>query len=575
MNNFNVSLNKSFKNYLKLKSYCEITQEMVNDYNQMKIEYNNITKDYIQKITQLSSNYSKIISHYKSILQFSNGLLNDLLQLLERIKSIILSQAAKFQTFINGCEAEEEKNKMNPEQLNSFEKTSNEFLLKEKKMTKIYSDLENSYKNLYHSYNLIENALAINIISKQNKISVIDILNQECKNIFEKEKIVIKAKNDISDPKKEYFAIYDEFIKEAKELSISNINTLKSNINCFISSYANYYKTCSHDIENTVKDIVKNEIKANSSEIFDSIISNFVRDININNYKIKVINNKYIENKNKKLILEKLVKKGYLIENDKIFLTDENIYEIVKIMYAQFQFIDEKSYNLTEEQIKINVKKLTNKLLYFGNKKLKLFELGNQDPINTDELNLLFKYLDKSFNRLQFLKVLNLFRAKGIYEIPEKEFAILIKIFILIADKIKSDNDFSCIHLLLILSQTFYCKKDGKEGYIQKYLKNHEIFSNLEIWKKYMNDSIENELNRADKAEKNDNIKLNEENIKKKIINILSTQLIPFCDNMIDFGMSVENIYKIIDPIMDKYQIKDNLKNVLDDLIKSKQNKTE
>jgi hypothetical protein len=300
-----------------------------------------------------------------------------------------------------------------------------------------------------------------------------------------------------------------------------------------------------------------------------------VRDININNYKIKVINNKYIENKNKKLILEKLVKKGYLIENDKIFLTDENIYEIVKIMYAQFQFIDEKTYNLTEEQIKINVKKLTNKLLYFGNKKLKLFELGNQDPINTDELNLLFKYLDKSFNRLQFLKVLNLFRAKGIYEIPEKEFAILIKIFILIADKIKSDNDFSCIHLLLILSQTFYCKKDGKEGYIQKYLKNHEIFSNLEIWKKYMNDSIENDLNRADKAEKNDNIKLNEENIKKKIINILSTQLIPFCDNMIDFGMSVENIYKIIDPIMDKYQIKDNLKNVLDDLIKSKQNKTE
>ena len=575
MNNFNVSLNKSFKNYLKLKSYCEITQEMVNDYNQMKIEYNNITKDYIQKITQLSSNYSKIISHYKSILQFSNGLLNDLLQLLERIKSIILSQAAKFQTFINGCEAEEEKNKMNPEQLNSFEKTSNEFLLKEKKMTKIYSDLENSYKNLYHSYNLIENALAINIISKQNKISVIDILNQECKNIFEKEKIVIKAKNDISDPKKEYFAIYDEFIKEAKELSISNINILKSNINFFISSYDNYYKTCSHDIENTVKDIVKNEIKANSSEIFDSIISNFVRDININNYKIKVINNKYIENKNKKLILEKLVKKGYLIENDKIFLTDENIYEIVKIMYAQFQFIDEKTYNLTEEQIKINVKKLTNKLLYFGNKKLKLFELGNQDPINTDELNLLFKYLDKSFNRLQFLKVLNLFRAKGIYEIPEKEFAILIKIFILIADKIKSDNDFSCIHLLLILSQTFYCKKDGKEGYIQKYLKNHEIFSNLEIWKKYMNDSIENELNRADKAEKNDNIKLNEENIKKKIINILSTQLIPFCDNMIDFGMSVENIYKIIDPIMDKYQIKDNLKNVLDDLIKSKQNKTE
>ena len=49
MNNFNVVLNKSFKNYMKTKSYCEITKDMINDYNQIKKEYNNATKEYIQK----------------------------------------------------------------------------------------------------------------------------------------------------------------------------------------------------------------------------------------------------------------------------------------------------------------------------------------------------------------------------------------------------------------------------------------------------------------------------------------------------------------------------------------------
>ena len=96
------------------------------------------------------------------------------------------------------------------------------------------------------------------------------------------------------------------------------------------------------------------------------------------------------------------------------------------------------------------------------------------------------------------------------------------------------------------------------------------MFLNIEIWEKYLNESIEEEINRAERIGKNDTIK-NEQNTKYKIKNILSSQLIPFCDNMLDFGMSSENIYKIIGPVMDKYKIKDDLKNVIDDLIKSRE----
>ena len=50
--------------------------------------------------------------------------------------------------------------------------------------------------------------------------------------------------------------------------------------------------------------------------------------------------------------------------------------------------------------------------------------------------------------------------------------------------------------------------------------------------------------------------------------------MLPFCDNMIEFGMSVENIYKIINPIMNEYKIKDDLKNTLVEFINSRKNET-
>ena len=570
MNNFNLTLKKAYKNYLRLEGYGEITKQMVNDYYQMKKEYNNISKEYIQKLMLLNTNYTKTISHYKSTLEFSGNELQYLLILLEMINSIILSQAKKLQLFIDYCKVDEDKNQINQEKLNTFEKISNEFLLKEKKISKSYSELEICYKSLYNSYQIIENSLAENILLKGNKkISLNELfLNQEYKNIIDKEKIVLKAKEEITTQKNDFFKTYDNLMKIGRDISIDHIFMLKSNISCFISLYSNYCKSFSDELDKIIKIMATSEKKNNYINIIDSLIKNITKDININGYKIKIINNKAIEDKNKKLNLDKLDKIGYIIKNNKIMLKDEDIYEIVKIMYGQFQFIDEKQYNLTEEQIKINVKNLTKKLLSFDTK-LKGSKNERIEPISENEINLLYKYLDKSFYRLEFLKVLNLHRTKS-YEIPEREYEILKKIFLIIADKVQNEKDIACARLLLILSQTFYCKINDKDVYIQHYLKEHELFLNMEIWEKYLNESIEEEINRSERIEKKDNVK-NEQKTKYKIKNILSSQLIPFCDNMLDFGMSAENIYKIIEPVMDKYEIKDDLKNVIDDLIKSRQ----
>ena len=95
----------------------------------------------------------------------------------------------------------------------------------------------------------------------------------------------------------------------------------------------------------------------------------------------------------------------------------------------------------------------------------------------------------------------------------------------------------------------------------------------MEIWEKYLNNIIEDEINRTIKIEKKDIIKSDEQNKKYKIDNILSSILIPFCDNMIEFGMDVEKLYKIIEPIMEIYHVEENLKGVINELIKSKEKK--
>jgi hypothetical protein len=273
--------------------------------------------------------------------------------------------------------------------------------------------------------------------------------------------------------------------------------------------------------------------------------------------------------------LQKIEKSGYKINDNKIFLKDEDIYEIIKIMYAQFQFIDESNYNLTEEQIKINVRHLTNKLLYFGFKKINIFDFDFIEPITDKEASLLLKYLDKSFNRIEFLKSLNLFRVKGIYTVPKREFDIMTKIFLKIAEHNKNDKDNLCTHLLIILSQTFYYEKDGQNIYLQHYLKNHEMFLELDILENYINSNIEKDIAKLKKAEEKSNVKVDDKAIIYGINNILNSHLIPFCDNMLEFGVSAENINKIIDPIMKNYQANDDLKTTINDIIKSKQEEME
>ena len=290
-----------------------------------------------------------------------------------------------------------------------------------------------------------------------------------------------------------------------------------------------------------------------------------MNNLNVNKYVINVINERWIDNSNGLYDIQKLRKDNYFIKDNKIYIKNEDVYEIAKMMYAQFQFVEEKYYNLVEEQKKIKIKNLADKLLFYGLKKQNLFAMDEITPIKDDEVAHLLTLLNKPSYRFDFLKVLNLFRAQGSCEMPQREFEITKKIFLDIADKINKETDVLSSKLILILSQTFYLKENDQRIYLFKFLQNHEMFDNLEVWEKYLNEMIDDDLNRSNIDETND--PKQEKNKKTIINNVLLAHILTFCHNMIDFGMKQENIKKIIEPLITKYKLEEDSIKQINELI--------
>lgn len=564
-------LSRTYKNYLRLKNYVDLLNKMLSDYNSTISEYQSISNEYINKLTHLSTKYTNNISEYEKTLIYSDGKLKELLKLFQRIPEIFTLQSTKLQSIqvvIGECGAnfgnESEELRQSNE---NFNELVTEFESKEKKMDKFFADLENSNKNLFDTYQFIEDSLKKSIIGNDNKkIAMNEIVIKNFQNINDKEQAYIKAKQELNKFKKEYFHSYDKFIAYSEKKFKDTLFALKSNISTFSTIFMTYFKTSHMEMEQIIKSLSENEIRVDFSKFIKDLVGNVEREFTTNKYVIKLINDNFIEDKNKEYNISKLRKEHYFIKEDKIFLKNEDIYEIVKMMYGQLQFVEEKYYNLAEEQKKIRIQNLTDKLLSYSKKDQNLFNLETIVPIKDEEVTHLISLLNKPVYRFDFLKIFNLFRAQGSCQMPKREFEITKKIFLFIADKIKEETDILSAKLILILSQTFYIKENDTKIYIFKYLQNHEMFSNLVVWEKYLTEMIENDLNRS-KIEQNNK---EEDPSKTAIINnVLLAHMLTFCHNMIEFGMKEENIKKIIDPMLQKYNIGEEAAKQIKELIQN------
>ena len=571
---FQISLNKTFKNFICLKNYVELTNKMISDYNLAIAEYESISQDFIHKLTQLSSKFTETISQYEKTLIYSDGKLNDLLKLLHRIPSIFNLQCTKMQSIqlvVKECGANYGLNDEIKRSNEKFEELVQIFENEDKKINKNLNDLEISNKNLFDTYKNIEDSLAnavINNDKNQKKFTMNEIIMQNIQNISDKENIYINTRQELVKTKKEYFKIYDKFITFSYKKFKDNLSVLQSDITTFATIFLTYFKTGFYDMEQIIKSISENETKMNYSKISENLVTNVERDIPNIKYNIRLVNDKYIEDKNNIFDHQKLRREQYLVKDDKIYLKIDDIYEVVKMMYGQYRFIEENNYNLAEEQKKIRIKNLTDKLLSYNLKNQNIFDLNATPPLRDEEVDHLINLLNKPSYRFDFLKILNLFRSQGNCEMPQKEFEITKKIFLFIANKIKEETDVLSAKLLLILSQTFYIKEKEEKIYLFKFLKSHDMLTNLEVWSQYLNEMIEEDLNRSNINEIPEKDS-KDENKLSVINNVLLAHMLTFCHNMIEFEMKEENIKKIIEPVLTKYRVNEDSVKQINDLIQN------
>ena len=549
------ALAKPFQNFTHLKNFIELTDKMLLDYRESISEYVKISEDYIEKLTKLTTKYESKVNKYEQSLTESDAKIKELIKLFHKIPSIFSLIKNKMKNIHNVIRESIVSNKIDSTEMSEnnkkFEELKREIEPKEKALISIYPKYETSKNNLFENFRQLEDSLANAVISGDNKkLQMTQAFMKYNEEINKKEEELVNEKKNYNNHLNNYFDTYDKFFEICESKFKSTLDITKSGITSIASISLTSFKSLYIHLEQIIKNLSENELNVDYSKFLSNLVENIDREMLDKKYMLRIINEKYVEDKDKTFDHQKLKKEHYKINEDKIYLKDEDIYEIAKMMQSS-QFVDEKQYNLVEEQKKIKIHNLSDKLLSYSIKKKDPNTTEEITPITDEEVNNLKSLLDKPIYRYDFLKILNKFRATGNCEMPKREFEITKDIFLFIAEKIYKETDILSSKLIIIISQTFYVKEKDEKIYLFAYLQNHLMFTNLKVWESGITETIQDDLNRSNVTE------LEESDPKKIAIinNVLLAHTITFCHNMVEFGMKVDNIKKIIDNLMKKYKL--------------------
>ena len=245
-------------------------------------------------------------------------------------------------------------------------------------------------------------------------------------------------------------------------------------------------------------------------------------------------------------------KKKYFI------LNDEDIYNIVAKIYSlDLYFIDKSSYILDIEREKIEIRKLSEKLLGID------LNYNKTEPISDSEADKLISLLYNKENIYKFFMMLNNFRGTGKYEMSERVFNIALNIFNKTQDFLLKNKAKNIENLVIILSQTFYLIEDGNKKYIQEAIKNHPLFQSSEFWENQIRTNIDEHIEKNKLNIKKMNLDLSESEYQKRLDEIILSQFAPLSGHMGNFGISNDIILGIANKIFEYYHTGEKTQNLI------------
>ena len=245
-------------------------------------------------------------------------------------------------------------------------------------------------------------------------------------------------------------------------------------------------------------------------------------------------------------------KKKYFI------LNDEDIYNIVAKIYSlDLNFIDKSSYILDIEREKIEIRKLSEKLLGID------LNYNKTEPISDSEADKLISLLYNKENIYKFFMMLNNFRGTGKYEMSERVFNIALNIFNKTQDFLLKNKAKNIENLVIILSQTFYLIEDGNKKYIQEAIKNHPLFQSSEFWENQIRTNIDEHIEKNKLNIKKMNLDLSESEYQKRLDEIILSKFVPLSGHMGNFGISNDIILGIANKIFEYYHTGEKTQNLI------------
>ncbi len=232
---------------------------------------------------------------------------------------------------------------------------------------------------------------------------------------------------------------------------------------------------------------------------------------------------------------------------------------MVKIIYNyNFEMVNKDIFNLDNEENKIKIIELMQKILNYN---FDTHEFGKEKEITKEEKDY---FLDLIFSKdeyfMQFLLCLNNYRTTGKYEMTQEIFNTVKLIFDKKADYLFFENNKKISSSIIILSQTFYIMKDEKKYYLLKEIKKKELFRSINFWIEHLNDNIQEELIRFQEESKRNGIIFSEQKKKKKYDDIIFSKMASLVTSLSWFELEKEKIDEILTKIFDKYNLSDEIK---------------
>ena len=549
-----MSFSSEVKNINISINYYNFVKETFEDYIKYITNYRLITIEYIKRISQFQEKYnSRLLGKDIDNIKYKDIKTSQLFTITSLIPKIIDKQIENLNFFMFGIESQinnyetviKEKDLLFSKFLANFEESKKDLIKKYKEIDKLKDDFMNSLGSTEDIIN--------KYLNKKNKISS----DQIKKSIIFSKKAEKEYKSGINSTKNyehNFGTIYKSSIENLKKSSSETSSKMKESITDFAILLKNNSMMLSSVIDVYLPDLSD----LNEEKIFDEIIEStfFPTDkieyIQPYKYQLKIFKNANktadILNTNPILYLED----GF---EEMSTIKDETIFSIFKTMKENFDLIDDNNINLKIEEEKMKCLNLTEKILALeDNKKNKNTKLLPTIK-DVDELNSI---LDIHTNRVVFLQRLSEYRNKGKFELNKNTFEIFTRLFNTIVDTIERDNDFHSAKNAIILSQTYFILDEDKSKiYLQKVIQENKIFKSKKFWEEFLQYIISKEIMVSLNNDTRSGI-YNEDNkkeIEEKKSNIAFAQILPYADNMHEFGLDKEVIFEIISPIIIQYKM--------------------